>query len=215
MTDSITVSSLRAFLTRLADLVAENAAHLTELDAAIGDADHGANLKRGFAAVADAIDGAEFATTDELMKKVGMTLVSSVGGASGPLYGTFFLRLGTAVPGEAELSAEQFAQAFAAGVQGVAERGKAEAGDKTMLDALKPAAEAITAGASTKPLPQVLADALTAAEQGRDSVTDSVAKKGRASYVGERAIGHVDPGAESAVLLVQALSESISEEAAA
>lgn len=214
MTDVITVQTLTAFLTHLNDLVAENAAHLTELDAAIGDADHGANLKRGFAAVTAALESGEFETTDALMKKVGMTLVSSVGGASGPLYGTFFLRLGTAVPGEAELSADQFAEAFAAGVQGIADRGKAELGDKTMLDALKPASEALTAGVGAGSLAQGVAGALTAAEQGRDSVTDSVAKKGRASYVGERAIGHVDPGAESSVLLMRALSDTISGDAA-
>ncbi|MGY5764695.1 dihydroxyacetone kinase subunit DhaL [Brachybacterium sp. DNPG3] len=200
-TTTITVDDLRAWLRRSAELIEQEAAHLTELDAAIGDADHGANMARGFRAVLEVLDDESLRTVDALLKKVGMTLVSRVGGASGPLYGTFFLRLGTAAPGAEELDAAAFADAVAAGIEGIAQRGRAEQGEKTMLDAWYPALAALREGG--------VAAAARAAEEGRDAAIGLQATKGRASYLGERSIGHVDPGSESTVLLWRAAAETL------
>lgn len=180
--------------------------YLTELDSAIGDADHGTNMSRGMSAVLTKTDATASATPAELLKTVGMTLVSSVGGASGPLYGTFFLRMGTSA-GEAQaLDAAAFGAALRSGLDGVIARGKAEPGDKTMIDALAPALDAFDAAvASGSDLSTAAQAALDAAEKGRDATEPLQAKKGRASYLGERSIGHLDPGAASTTLLFQAL----------
>lgn len=187
---------LRAF----ADAVAADAAYLTDLDAAIGDADHGTNLDRGMTAVVAALDEKPPATVADAAKLAAMTLIGKVGGASGPLYGTFFLRFATAC-GSDTLSAEEFAAALRAGVDGVAARGKASAGDKTMLDALLPACVAYES-AMAQGLGAALAAAATAAQEGRDATGPLVARRGRASYLGERSAGHLDPGAASAALLM-------------
>lgn len=194
-TDTIGVAELTAWLRRSNELIAENAGHLTELDAAIGDADHGSNMKRGFAAVVKALDEGEFETVDALMKKVGATLVSAVGGASGPLYGTFFLRFGTSQKEQTELDASQLHAALRAGVEGIEQRGKATIGEKTMLDAWVPALDAY-AEQDSGTAGKVLAGAKAAAT-GRDATADLTATKGRASYLGERSVGHIDPGAAS------------------
>ncbi|GAA3398270.1 dihydroxyacetone kinase subunit DhaL [Cryptosporangium minutisporangium] len=187
--------SVEAWVREFARLVTAEAPRLTELDSAIGDADHGANLSRGLNAVVSALDTSSFPDDGALLKKVGMVLVSTVGGASGPLYGTFFLRAAGAL-------GDGFPAAFRAGVDGVAARGKSTTGEKTMLDALVPAAEALAAGKDW-------AAVVDAAETGRDATIPLVARKGRASYLGERSAGHLDPGAASATLLVTAAATTL------
>jgi dihydroxyacetone kinase-like protein len=200
---------LAAWVTELARRVADEQDHLTELDSAIGDADHGANLARGFAAVVAAVGDGQGQEPAALLKKVGMTLVSKVGGASGPLYGTLFLRM-AGPAGAGGLDAEAFAAALRAGVRGVEERGKAAAGDKTMLDALLPACDALDAAlAGGADLGEGLRAAVEAARAGRDATAPMVARKGRASYLGERSAGHVDPGATSSVLLLEAAATAL------
>jgi len=211
-TASIPVGRLVAWLSRFTELVTENRAYLTELDSAIGDADHGANMARGMTAVMEKLgDGASAGAADELFKTVGMTLVTSVGGASGPLYGTFFLRMGMTAGPVGSFDGAALGTALRAGLEGVVARGKAEAGDKTMFDAMAPALDAYDAaisGGST--IQDAAAAALAAAEAGRDATLPLVARKGRASYLGERSAGHLDPGATSTALLFQALSETLS-----
>ncbi len=205
----VTVENLSAWLRTYADSIHDNAALLTELDSAIGDADHGSNMDRGMTAVVAALDANSFDTADALCKKVGMTLVSTVGGASGPLYGTFFLRLGAALAGVDPIDAPAFGAALRAGVEGVLARGKAERDDKTMYDALAPALDTYDA-ASGEGLGAALTAAAAAAAAGRDHVTPLVARKGRASYLGERSANHQDPGATSATLLLDAAAATLS-----
>ena len=200
---SLSVADLAAWVRRSAALIAGHAEELTELDAAIGDADHGANMKRGLTAAAEAVQTGSFTSADALLKKVGATLVSTVGGASGPLYGTFFLRAGGAVAGLEVLDAQALASALEAGVGGLAARGRATTGEKTMLDAWSPALEALRAQ------PDDLAAAVRAAAEGREATKPMVATKGRASYLGERSAGHIDPGAASTVLLLTALDDVV------
>jgi dihydroxyacetone kinase-like protein len=192
---------LNAWIREFAWLISENAQYLSDLDAAIGDADHGINMNRGMTAVVAALDEAPPADAGALCKQVGMTLVKSVGGASGPLYGTFFLRMAPAMGADSA----DFAAALRAGVEGVVQRGRAEAGDKTMFDALAPALDALDAAlASDSDLAGGLTEAAAAAEKGRDATGSMVARKGRASYLGQRSVGHLDPGATSAALLIGA-----------
>jgi dihydroxyacetone kinase-like protein len=201
----IDATAVKAWLGAFAEEVAAGRDHLTELDAAIGDADHGANLHRGLTAVVAALDGVDEATPGVLFKTAGMTLVSTVGGASGPLYGTFFLRMSGSVGDRSSLDPRQFAVALRAGLDGVVARGRAQAGDKTMYDALAPACDALdNALAEGQGLATGLAQAEEAAQQGRDATTAMLARKGRASYLGERSVGHQDPGATSAAMLVSA-----------
>lgn len=209
MTD-ITLDRLVAWLDRYAALVHDQHAELSELDSAIGDGDHGTNMDRGMAAVVGAVaEPGRPDTVAALFKQVGMALVRSVGGASGPLYGTFFLRF--AGSGDAkELTLAELAEAFHRGLTGVETRGKAAVGDATMLDALTPAVSALAdAVAAGRPLAAALGEAASAAEAGRYATIPMVAKKGRASYLGERSIGHQDPGATSAALLVRAAAETL------
>src|SRR5262245_44092947 len=200
----VELSMLTGWVRELALVIGENAHLLTDLDAAIGDADHGINMDRGMTAVLGALETAP-ADMAALCKQVGMTLVKSVGGASGPLYGTFFLRMAGALGAGEGVDAVDFAKALRAGVEGVVQRGRAEAGDKTMFDALAPALDALDAAlASGGGLAVALADATVAAEKGRDATESMVARKGRASYLGQRSVGHVDPGATSAAMLIAA-----------
>jgi phosphoenolpyruvate---glycerone phosphotransferase subunit DhaL len=197
------LAQLTAWIREYARVIGENAQYLTDLDAAIGDADHGINMERGMSAVLGALDEAAPADMAALCKQVGMTLVKSVGGASGPLYGTFFLRMAGALGTDDSVDAADFAKALRAGVEGVVQRGRAEAGDKTMFDALAPALDALDAALSSGgDLAVGLADATVAAEKGRDATESMVARKGRASYLGQRSVGHVDPGATSAAMLI-------------
>jgi phosphoenolpyruvate---glycerone phosphotransferase subunit DhaL len=195
----MTVDELKSWLREFARLIAEHRDELTELDAAIGDADHGTNMDRGMAAVLENLDGD---TIGAVSKQAGMTLVRTVGGASGPLYGTFWLRFGVAAGDVAELDAAGLAAAMRAGLDGVVARGKAEHDDKTMFDALAPAVEAIEAGGTLKA-------AADCADKGRDATIEMLARKGRASYLGERSVGHQDPGATSAALLVRAAATAL------
>jgi dihydroxyacetone kinase-like protein len=201
----VNLSLLTGWVREFARVIGENAQYLTDLDAAVGDADHGINMDRGMRAVVDALDANAPADMSELCKLVGMTLVKSVGGASGPLYGTFFLRMAPALGSGDSVDAADFAKALRAGVEGVVQRGRAEAGDKTMFDALAPTLEALDAAlASNTGLAAALADATVAAEKGRDATESMVARKGRASYLGQRSVGHLDPGAASSAMLIAA-----------
>ena len=209
--DILTIDRLADWLEAFEAAVTEQRAWLTELDSAIGDADHGANMARGMAAVTAKLEQGRPATVDELFKAVGMTLVSSVGGASGPLYGTLFLRMGMAAGAVPSLDGSALAAALRAGLDGIVARGKAEAGDKTMFDAIAPAIDAmdasIAAGVSLAAAPRAAAGAAAA---GRDATLPLVARKGRASYLGERSAGHLDPGAASAAILFETLAETVS-----
>ncbi|GGM07664.1 dihydroxyacetone kinase subunit DhaL [Nakamurella endophytica] len=194
-----TVSAVRA----AAAMIAGHKAELTRLDQAIGDGDHGENLARGFHAVLVKLESAAPATPADALKLVATTLISTVGGASGPLYGTAFLRASTALAGAAELTPELVAAALAAARDGVVARGKAEPGDKTMVDALGPAAEAARAAADGGGgVREVLAAAADAAARGSEATVPLQARKGRASYLGERSVGHVDPGSRSTAYLL-------------
>ncbi|NEM92228.1 dihydroxyacetone kinase subunit DhaL [Galbitalea soli] len=210
--ETVTLSSLVTWLSRFRDLVTENRNYLTELDSAIGDADHGANMARGMAAVMEKVGASPATTADELFKSVGMTLVTSVGGASGPLYGTFFLRFGMTAGAVSEFDGAALSAALRAGLGGVVARGKPELGDKTMFDAMSPALEAFDASVASGGSPAAAAAAAyDAAVVGRDATTPLVARKGRASYLGERSAGHLDPGATSTAFLFQALAESLAQ----
>jgi dihydroxyacetone kinase-like protein len=205
----VDLALLTGWVREFARVIGENAQFLTDLDAAIGDADHGINMDRGMTAVVGSLDEAAPADMSALCKQVGMTLVKSVGGASGPLYGTFFLRMAGALGAGDGVDAAEFAKALRAGVEGVVQRGRAEAGDKTVFDALAPALDALDAAlASGSGLAAGLADATIAAEKGRDATESMVARKGRASYLGQRSVGHVDPGATSAAMLIAAAASA-------
>ena len=205
---------LTDWVSRFGAAVTEKRDWLTELDSAIGDADHGANMARGMSAVGEKLSAGAPGTVDELLKTVGMTLVSSVGGASGPLYGTFFLRMGMAAGPVTALDGPALAGALRAGLDGIVARGKAEAGDKTMFDAMAPAVDAmdaaLAAGASVPDAAKAASDAATA---GRDATLPLVARKGRASYLGERSAGHLDPGAASTAILFDTLAAAVADDA--
>ena len=182
---------------------------LTQLDAQIGDGDHGANMHRGFQAVLAKLPGVADKDIGSIFKTVGMTLVSTVGGAGGPLYGTFFMQLGTATGGKMEMTLADWSAALQAGVDGVVMRGKANPGDKTMVDALLPAAAALkVAAANGTALPSALRMAEQAGREGMVATIPLVARKGRASYLGERSAGHQDPGATSSYLLLRTAAET-------
>lgn len=211
---TVDAAGVTAWLRAFAAEVAARRDELTDLDAAIGDADHGVNMDRGMQAVAAQLsaageDGSREAERDgaplgPLFKTAGMTLVSKVGGAAGPLYGTLFLEMGKAAAERTTLTAAEWTGVVSAGVAGVQMRGKAEAGDKTMVDALLPAAEALRAAAgSGASLPAACRAAADAAAEGMRATTPLVARKGRASYLGERSAGHQDPGATSSWLLLE------------
>jgi dihydroxyacetone kinase-like protein len=208
--ETVGSAALGRWLRAFSDAVTENADELTALDSAIGDADHGSNMRRGMTAVVAKLDAAPDAAPAALLKTAGMTLVSTVGGASGPLYGTLFLRMGTSAGDRAELDAPAFAAALRAGLDGVVARGKAALGDKTMVDALVPAVDALDAAlADGAGLSDALRAAATAADQGSDATIPLIARKGRASYLGERSAGHRDPGAMSTALLVGTAAASL------
>ncbi len=207
---NVTKQQILNWLQAVAKTIAENKDYLTELDAAIGDADHGINLERGFQKIVPQLS--KLATKDigTILKTVSMTLISSIGGASGPLYGTFFLRASTKVMGKEELTPTELADLLQAGVAGVIQRGKANLGDKTMLDALSPAANTFAElVAEGNTIVDALKQAVEAAETGMKQTIPLVAKKGRASYLGERSAGHQDPGATSSFLILRALLESL------
>ena len=195
------------WLAALHRVMAENKELLTDLDAAIGDADHGINMNRGFEAVASELENNPPSDIGAAFKAVAMTLIRTVGGAAGPLYGTFFLRASSTCSGKTELSAAGVVDVFDAGVMGVQQRGKADLNDKTMLDALLPALQAMKGAlARGADLAELLQEGASAARAGMDNTVPLQARKGRASYLGERSIGHQDPGATSAYLLIKTAS---------
>lgn len=187
-----------------------NKDYLTALDAAIGDADHGANMDRGFAAVVEKLPTAADKDIGAILKLTGMTLISTVGGAGGPLYGTFFLRAAAVLDGKQDVTPTELAAAFDAGLVGIQQRGKAAAGEKTMVDALTPALAALHRALDDgHDLAAALAAAAAAAEQGMQDTVPMKATKGRASYLGERSIGHQDPGATSTFLIIQCAAQTL------
>lgn len=195
-----------AWIRRSAEAIHEQREILTELDREIGDGDHGTNMDRGFAAVMTKLPDVADADIGTILKTVGMTLVSTVGGASGPLYGTAFLRAGTALAGKQELTPADALAGLQAALDGVVARGHAERGEKTMVDAIAPAVDALKASVEhDNALRQALETAATAAEDGAKATIPMLAKKGRASYLGERSINHQDPGATSAALFFRAM----------
>jgi dihydroxyacetone kinase-like protein len=212
MSENVTTAVVEQWVRGFAALIAANREHLTELDAAIGDADHGSNMDRGMKAAVAALDESRPPTAGALLTKVGMTLVSTVGGASGPLFGTFFMRMGGSLgPTTETVSAADVAAALRAGLGGIVDRGKAAPGDNTKYDALAPAVEALeTALTDHASLATGLKAARDAAAAGRDATTPMLARKGRASYLGERSVGHQDPGAASVALLLEAAADAAS-----
>ena len=204
----ISHDDILAWVRRFAAVVTENKTYLTELDSAIGDADHGINMDRGFTAVIGKLDGLPGGDIGQTLKTVGTTLVSTVGGASGPLYGMFFMQMGGAVAGKEALTLEEFAGAFETGLGGVLRIGKAEPGDKTMVDALIPARDALRAAiADGATVGDAVARMADGAQEGMLATVPLVARKGRASYLGERSAGHQDPGATSSHLLLRSAAE--------
>jgi dihydroxyacetone kinase-like protein len=186
---------------------------LTKLDSEIGDGDHGTNMHRGFQAALERLDGADPSSPADALKAVSMALISKVGGAAGPLYGTAFLRASTALQGKDEISPEEAAQALEAALGGIKQRGKAEVGDKTIVDALEPAAEAAKEAASGAEgsVAHVFKAAAEAAKEGAESTIPLTAKRGRASYLGPRSQGHRDPGATSTYYLLDAAARTLKE----
>ena len=201
---SITAADIRAWIGAYASAVTERRAELVKLDTAIGDGDHGTNMDRGMRAAVEKLETTEGEDIGALLKTVGMTLVSKVGGAAGPLYGTLFLQMGTATAGRDTLDLPSWADALEAGVKGVQARGKAEPKDKTMIDALLPALTALReAESGGADLGDALRRSADAAEEGMRATVPLEARKGRASYLGPRSVGHQDPGATSSHLLLE------------
>lgn len=194
-------------LLKTADVIIENKDYLTELDSAIGDGDHGINMARGFKKLKEKLKADDFSNRSELFKVVAMTLISNVGGASGPLYGTAFLNITKVIP-DNELNIDQLIEIFEQAVAGIQKRGKAEAGEKTMLDTIIPALESLEKSKKQgEDLNTALNNCLNAAERGMKNTIDMQATKGRASYLGERSIGHQDPGATSSYLIIKTFIE--------
>jgi len=202
---AITRDATLAWMSQFAGEMAEHRAELVALDTAIGDGDHGTNMNRGMTKAMEKLDAAEQADPGAVLKTVAMALVSSVGGAAGPLYGTLFLQMGNALAGQSEVDLPTYAAAWRKGLEGVQARGKAVAEDKTMVDALIPAVEALEAASE---LDGGLRAAAQAAEEGMKATTPMLARKGRASYLGERSIGHQDPGATSTYYLFKSAAEA-------
>ncbi|EEH66699.1 dihydroxyacetone kinase, L subunit [Actinomyces urogenitalis DSM 15434] len=205
MSTVLDAQGVRQWISLAAELVTAHERELTELDAAIGDADHGANMRRGFQAAAQAVQDPALATPGAVLKKVAMTLISTIGGASGPLYGTFFLRMAGECGDSPEIDLPVLLRAMEAGVAGVQARGRSQAGEKTMLDAWLPALEAMRGQSD---LAAGTAAAARAAQEGRGATAAMRATKGRASYLGQRSVGHIDPGAASTALVLQALAQA-------
>ena len=206
----MTLEQIVNWLRMVSKLMEEEKDHLTQLDADIGDGDHGINMDRGFKKVASQLTSFQDKDIGRIMQETGMTLVSSVGGASGPLYGTFFIRAASVASGKKEVTLAELSSLLKAGLSGVMARGRAERGEKTMVDALTPAVDTLQQAAQEgKGIKEALKEALFAAEEGMKSTIPMIAKKGRASYLGERSIGHQDPGATSSYLIFKALHDSV------
>jgi dihydroxyacetone kinase-like protein len=198
--------STLAWMSAFAEEMSQHRQELVRLDTAIGDGDHGTNMNRGMQKALEKLQASEPADPGAVLKTVAMTLISSVGGAAGPLYGTLFLQIGNAIAGEAEVDLAGFAAGWRKALEGVQARGKAQLGDKTMVDALAPAVEALEQASD---LAGGLKAAVQAAEQGMQATTPLVARKGRASYLGERSADHQDPGATSTFYLFKSAAEAL------
>ena len=196
-------------VSEMAAAMEENRRHLTKLDSEIGDGDHGNNMNRGFQAALERLEGTDPSTPADVLKAVSMALISKVGGAAGPLYGTAFLRASSALGDKEEVSAEDAAEALEAALGGVKQRGKAEVGDKTIVDALEPAVEAAKEAAGEGSVAAVFRSAADAAKEGAESTVPLTARRGRASYLGARAVGHQDPGATSTYMLLDAAARAL------
>ncbi|PSS43420.1 dihydroxyacetone kinase subunit L [Arthrobacter woluwensis] len=207
MTQTLDLAWALDWMRRSGAVLAENRMALIELDRAIGDADHGENMDRGFTAALAKLEEQPPATPGAALKSVAMSLMSKVGGAAGPLYGTAFLRAATALGDAEELDSEALVAALAAARDGIVARGKAEPGDKTMIDAWTPAVDAAQAAVGESPA-ELLDRAAKAAEEGAAATEPLVARKGRASYLGERSAGHRDPGSQSTALLLRAAADA-------
>ncbi|MEL7036114.1 MAG: dihydroxyacetone kinase subunit DhaL [Cyanobacteria bacterium J06592_8] len=207
---TVTKDKIINWLQSIATIIEQNKDYLTELDAAIGDADHGINMNRGFQKVITQLPTVADKDIGTILKTVSLNLISSIGGASGPLYGTFFLKASVAVSGKQALTETDMSALLTAGLDGIIQRGKANLGDKTMLDALSPAVatfnQAVDSGSDTI---AALEQAVLAAENGMKQTIPLVAKKGRASYLGERSVGHQDPGATSVYLILKTLWKTL------
>jgi dihydroxyacetone kinase-like protein len=193
----------------MAAAMEENRRQLTKLDSEIGDGDHGNNMNRGFQAALERLENADLATPADVLKAVSMALISKVGGAAGPLYGTAFLRASSALGEKEEVSAKDAAEALEAALGGIKQRGKAEVGDKTIVDALQPAVEAAREAADGGSVAGVLRAAAGAAEEGAEATVPIRARRGRASYLGARSEGHQDPGATSTYMLLDAAARAL------
>jgi phosphoenolpyruvate---glycerone phosphotransferase subunit DhaL len=209
MAEAVTVDMVVAWIATSAERIEEQKAYLTRLDSDIGDADHGINMSRGFKFAMEKLAASPPTDIAGALNSVGMTMVSKVGGASGPLYGTMFIEMGKAAAGKETISTGDWADMVRAGLAGIQRRGKAEPGDKTMVDALLPAVEALdSAEAAGASLDDALAGSAEAAREGMEATIPLVARKGRASYLGERSAGHQDPGATSSHLLLSAAADT-------
>ncbi|TIV60736.1 dihydroxyacetone kinase subunit DhaL [Mesorhizobium sp.] len=209
---SIGSPELSKMFDAIAAAIAADKDRLCQLDGVIGDADHGIAMELGFNAARDAVAGLDLAATDPtaLLNTAAKSFLNAVGASSGPLYATAFMRGAAAVKGKTKLGADDAIAMFQAMAQGIKDRGKAELGEKTMVDAWQPAAEAAGAArAAGKSLADSLAVALAAAERGAEATKDMIAAKGRSSRLGERSLGHVDPGAASAVTVIGAMAQSL------
>jgi len=203
---AFTLGMARVALEKLSALAEEKKEYLTELDSAIGDADHGVNMSRGLKKVMEKVHDKEYADFAGLFRDTAMTLMSAVGGSAGPLYGTFFMKMGQALSGKSEATAGEFAHAMREGLNGVMALGKSEPGDKTMVDAIAPAIEALGGGGDDSAAWGAAADA---AERGMKDTIPMLAKRGRASYLGERSIGHQDPGATSSWYMISCFRDAL------
>jgi dihydroxyacetone kinase-like protein len=211
MGQEISPAQFRQWIHDYANLIKSQELYLTELDAAIGDADHGANMRRGTQKICERMAEPDFHFDDitSFLRAVAMTLISSVGGAAGPLYGAFFMRAAQVEQDDNLIDLDELAAMFRAGLEGIQQRGKAQVGDKTMVDALQPAVEALEAAAKKGlSIADALEAARAAAEAGTHSTIDMQANRGRASYLGPRAIGHQDPGATSVLFLIESAARA-------
>ena len=209
----MTKSQVLKWLEATAAVIEENRQYLTDLDSPIGDADHGINMDRGFKKIVSKLPGVEEKDIGAILKTSGMALITSVGGAAGPLYGTLLMDAGKAVAGKMELSDDDLVALLDAGLKGVVRIGRTNLEDKTMVDALHPAVEALKkAVADGKDTVEALHLMTDAAHQGMKATIPMLARKGRASYLGERSIGHQDPGATSSYLLLKTLMETVESE---
>ncbi len=207
----LTKDQIVDWLRRSAAVMRDKSSYLSELDAAIGDGDHGINMERGFKKVLEKLETGEQQDISTVFRETGMALISSVGGASGPLYGTFFITVAVKFVGKTQVSTGDIAAAFEAGADALARRGRAREGDKTIVDALMPAVRALEEAADAgESVYNALNKAVQATQRGMEKTIEMTARKGRASYLGERSIGHQDPGASSTYLLLKALYEAAS-----